>query len=707
MGLGKTIQMIAFLACLGYSKKLTGPILVVCPATVLRQWVKEFHRWWPPFRVAILHSSGSGIDSTKAMLQSDILSSEDEYIRKKPKVIPNAIKRLLNFMDSPGNVIVTTYSAVRLYNSAITAVKWGYCVLDEGHKIRNPDAEVTMACKRIRTVNRIILSGTPIQNNLTELWSLYDFVFPGKLGTLPVFQMQFSIPINLGGYVNATNVQVQTAYKCACILRDLISPYLLRRIKADVAKELPRKTEQVLFCKLTDGQRREYESVINSENVRAVIDGRRNVLAAIDLLSKICNHPDLVQQDTNLEDYGELEKSGKLVVVGELLKMWKAQQHKVLLFSQTRIMLNIIEKFVNRAGYDYLRMDGTTPIQKRAMLVDSFNNDPDIFVFLLTTKVGGLGVNLTGANRIIIYDPSWNPSTDAQARERAWRLGQKRDVIIYRLMTSGTIEEKIYHRQIFKQFLTNKILVDPRQQRFFKHNDLHDLFMFGNDNSDFTETGALFDNLKAETVANGSKRPTKKRKKKHQEELQELKSVANYDEYKDEDVEHDEDERILQSLFTNTGVHSALKHDKIVEVSRPEDLIVEKEAERVANDAIAALKESRRTIRKTAFVPTWTGKNGQVSAPKISSSSILSNLRQRNLDETKRVTPNAEQGLLVEKMLESLLLRGGTRSSGDIFNDIGVKVTERNVQLYRSLMNGIANYDKELKKWVVKNEFAG
>ncbi|KAH9245779.1 hypothetical protein BASA81_016716 [Batrachochytrium salamandrivorans] len=294
------------------------------------------------------------------------------------------------------------------------------------------------------------------------------FVFPGRLGTLPVFQTQFSVPISLGGYANASNIQVQTAYKCACILRDLISPYMLRRMKSDVASDLPKKSEQVLFCRLSHIQRREYELFLST------------------------NRP---------ADYGAVEKSGKMIVVKALLQMWKSQGHRVLLFSQTRQMLDILESFIRNEGYVFLRMDGTTPIQQRSRLVDSFNYDESRFVFLLTTKVGGLGINLTSANRVIIFDPDWNPSTDMQARERAWRLGQKKSVTIYRLMTSGTIEEKIYHRQIFKQFLTNKILKDPRQRRFFKSNDLHDLFVLGGQEETTTETGDLFGGINAEVHA--------------------------------------------------------------------------------------------------------------------------------------------------------------------------------------------------------------
>jgi DNA excision repair protein ERCC-6 len=368
-----------------------------------------------------------------------------------------------------------------------------------------------------------------MQNNLTELWSLFDFVFPGRLGTLPVFQAQFAVPINIGGYANATNIQVQTAYKCAVVLRDLINPYLLRRMKADVASDLPRKSEQVLFCKLTPVQRKAYEEFIGSNEMESIFAGKRQVLYGVDILRKICNHPDLVHRELYQKKpgyhYGAEEKSGKMKVVKALLELWKRQGHRTLLFSQTRQMLDILERFVRDiGGLQYRRMDGGTNIGIRQSIVDEFNTDQSIAVFLLTTRVGGLGINLTGADRVIIFDPDWNPSTDVQARERAWRLGQKREVTIYRLMTSGTIEEKIYHRQIFKQFLTNKILKDPKQRRFFKMNDLHDLFSLAGSETEGTETGDMFAGTEMSFKNNGTNTPRKRRR--GEDDPDELKRVT-------------------------------------------------------------------------------------------------------------------------------------------------------------------------------------
>ncbi|XP_046989241.1 DNA excision repair protein ERCC-6-like isoform X2 [Schistocerca americana] len=400
MGLGKTVQVIAFLAGLAHSKLVArhggyrglGPVLIVCPTTVMHQWVREFHTWWPPFRVAVLHESGS-FDGRR--------------------------ESLIGIINSNKGILVTSYVGVVQHKDALTAKNWHYVILDEGHKIRNPDAQVTLAVKMFRTPHRIILSGSPMQNSLKELWSLFDFVFPGKLGTLPVFLAQLAVPITQGGYANASEVQ---------------------------------------------------------ENEEDVPEEQR---------------------------YGHWKKSGKMIVIESLLKIWKKQGHRVLLFTQSRQMLCVLESFVQKQGYKYLKLDGGTSIAARQPLITKYNEDKSYFLFLLTTRVGGLGVNLTGANRVVIYDPDWNPATDTQARERAWRIGQQNNVTVYRLVTAGTIEEKVYHRQIFKQFLTNKVLQDPRQRRFFKSNDLFELFTLKEtDVEGSTETSAIFAGTGSEVKVN-------------------------------------------------------------------------------------------------------------------------------------------------------------------------------------------------------------
>lgn len=607
----------------------------------------------------------------------------------------DAAKRLIASISETGGVVVTTYAGLKIYSKLLLPKLWSYCVLDEGHKIRNPNSDISLVCKQVKTVNRIILSGTPIQNNLTELWSLFDFVFPGKLGTLPVFQNQFAVPINVGGYANATNIQVQTAYKCAVILRDIISPYLLRRMKSDVATDLPNKTEKVLFCKLTKPQEIAYTHFLESDEMKSILDGKRQVLYGVDILRKICNHPDLVSREINqatLVDYGNPERSGKMQVVQGLLQLWN-QDHKTLLFSQGRQMLDILEKFVRNLGIDYLRMDGTTPIQQRQSLVDKFNNNPVYKVFLLTTKVGGLGVNLTGADRVIIFDPDWNPSTDIQARERSWRLGQKREVFIYRLMIAGAIEEKIYHRQVFKQFLTNKILQDPKQKRFFKNTDLHDLFSLGE-----SASGALFGQSKKPQDANAEKDG--------------IKGVEKTDDYDTgEGEKKKDDDGLLETLFSNANVHSTLEHDAVMEASRPDTVLMEREATRIAQQAAEALKESRKLARKAKVgTPTWTGRFGK--AGKSSSASILGNLKEKRDLETSstanikiaEVQPYKDKLELVVKYLNGLPSKQS--KSADIVRACNIVLDDdQAVANLRRMLQSVALWDKNEKVWKLKEDF--
>lgn len=316
MGLGKTIQITAFLAGLHHSG-LFRPSLIVCPATMLRQWLRELREWYPEFRVAILHDSARSKGSG-ALSRSDV------------------VRRITS---SGAGILITTYDHLRICKRELLRVKWGYAILDEGHKIRNPDAEVTLAAKQLLTVHRIILSGSPIQNRLVELWSLFDFVFPGKLGTLPVFQAQFAIPIQQGGYANASSLQVATAYKCAVVLRDMVSPYLIRRKKADVAQALPKKTERVLFCSLTNVQRDMYVSYLASKELGEILNGDRGALIGIDILRKICNHPDLLEKGAwdSAQDYGNPERSGKMLVLDKVLTHWIANEQKYVSLYHHRV----------------------------------------------------------------------------------------------------------------------------------------------------------------------------------------------------------------------------------------------------------------------------------------------------------------------------------------------------------------------------------
>ena len=699
MGLGKTIQVIAFLSSLHHSGRLQGPVVIVAPVTVMKQWVNEFHTWWPALRVSILHSSGSGMVGMKheAYAEDEFLEDRRPSTLKKPRLTKaqKAAKRIIDNVVKTGHVIVTSYSGLQTYAEMLLPVEWGYAVLDEGHQIRNPDAAITLYAKELRTPHRLVVSGTPMQNNMIELWSLIDFIFPGKLGNLLDFKYTFEVPIRTGGYANASNLQIQTAAKCAQTLKESIKMHYLSRLKSDVAADLPKKTEKVIFCRLTKPQREAYEAVLGSEQVNAVLTGKAKSLAAIDILRKICNHPDLQEHKVLSKkpgyNYGNAVKSGKLVVAKDLIKLFKDTGHKTLLFAQQRITLDILERNIQKMhGVNYRRMDGTTNIANRQAMVNEFNTNPDAHVFLLTTKVGGLGLNLTGADRVIIFDPNWNPATDIQARERSWRLGQTRDVAIYRLMVAGTVEEKIYHRQIYKQHLTNKILKDSKQRQAFQQHDLHDLFTLGTMEDDTTETSRMFkgSEVKFNTGSSGrqldtesfvpwggtSPPPPLERDYRRQssstkeraapDAVEEVDGIAAIEAVESETESDDgvpnTDDRLMEALFSRAGVHSALEHDDIIDGKRrvtADPGSIEREATKVARQAANHLKKSE-AIAKTreAGTVTFTGRYGTSNHPQASrfprnrggpsSSGVLEVLQGRLAEQDAAAGPSRPRSMV-------------------------------------------------------------
>ncbi|POS84328.1 hypothetical protein EPUL_006809 [Erysiphe pulchra] len=745
MGLGKTIQIISFLAGLHYSKKLIKPVIVITPATVLQQWVNEFHKWWPPMRVSILHSSGSGMMNLRHENKLDDRS--EVYGKSAKKKSSTRVKRIVDQIIQKGHVLITTYAGLQTYANTLLDVDWGYAVLDEGHKIRNPNTAVTIYCKELKTPNRIIISGTPMQNNLVELWSLFDFIYPMRLGTLVSFRQTFETPIKQGGYANSTNLQIMTATKCAEELKNVISPYLLQRLKVDVASDLPKKTEQVLFVKLTKPQRDAYENFLASKEVLSIINGTRQSLYGIDILKKICNHPDLIDPSLSTEhgyEWADPTKSGKMKIVESLLKLWKGFNHKTLLFCQGTQMLDLLEHFIKKLGcYNYLRMDGSTNIKARQTLVDRFNTCPDIHVFLLTTKVGGLGVNLTGANRVLIFDPDWNPSTDIQARERAWRLGQKKEVTIYRLITAGTIEEKMYHRQIFKQFLTNKVLKDPKQRQTFQMKDLFDLFTLGNNENGTTETGKMFKNTEVQfqtmtknadsdsddkTKTSSQANNVNSEKEDSFSQVRNLTGVVGLETFRgnpNEESTISEEDRLMKGIFSGTDIHSALEHDQIINGKRiitADRGILEREAKKVASEAAAQLSKAAELARNlTPGTVTWTGEFGSAGKLVHTKSRMMNGTYKSRSDvlngsgsrtEVPRLEILKPRGEDFKKLIISFIKKqGGSVQSQTLVNHFNrVCQTSKQTTDFKKMLEKVARleFSKQSRvrgKWYLRDEY--
>ncbi|RDD46543.1 DNA excision repair protein ERCC-6-like, partial [Trichoplax sp. H2] len=505
MGLGKTLQSITFITALSNEKKRAA-IIIVVPLSLMENWEAEFKKWNPQIRVGKFHGSNKQArDITK------------------------------NNIQNRGGILLTTYGLIAASNSLSKdkyghVFVWDVILLDEGHKIKN-STKTSKMLREIRSRRRIVLTGTPIQNNLKELWSLLDYVCQGKLlGSLKTFQMQYEAPIVRGREKDATDDERHLGNSMSESLQKLIKPYILRRTKAIMkAREkqptkpdhafqdscsnpsqticsrepptLMRKNDFVIWLPLSKTQIKIYKDFLTLDRVKNVLMSSHSPLTELTVLKKICDHPRLLSShacselgleeddDDEVVEYKDfarslpairvlLEEAGKLQLLADLLENFEINGHRCLIFSQSRKMLNIIQKVVTERGYKMLRIDGTvTKPGRRMELVQEFQTNSSYLCFLLTTQVGGVGLNLTAADRVIIFDPSWNPATDAQAVDRVYRIGQSHNVIIYRLITCGTVEEKIYRRQIFKYSIINQTTGSTKDPfRYFSKQELYDMF---------------------------------------------------------------------------------------------------------------------------------------------------------------------------------------------------------------------------------------
>ncbi|XP_059653836.1 protein CHROMATIN REMODELING 24 [Cornus florida] len=509
MGLGKTMQICGFLAGLFHSH-LTKRVLVVAPKTLLPHWIKEL--------------SAVGLS---------------EKTREYFGTCAKARQYELQYILQDKGVLLTTYDIVRNNAKSLRGdnsfhdkrsedeLTWDYMILDEGHLIKNPSTQRAKSLLEIPCGYRIIISGTPIQNNLKELWALFNFCCPDLLGDKNWFKERYENPILRGNDKNASDREKRIGSTVAKELRERIQPYFLRRLKSEVFREddstntakLSKKNEVIVWLRLTSCQRQLYEAFLKSELVLSAFDG--SPLAALTILKKICDHPLLLTKRAaedvlegmdsmlNQEDHGVAEKlamhiadvtekynfeekhdyvSCKLSFILSLLDNLIPEGHTVLIFSQTRKMLNLIQDSLVSNGYQFLRIDGTTKASDRVKIVNDFQEGIGAPIFLLTSQVGGLGLTLTKADRVIVVDPAWNPSTDNQSVDRAYRIGQTKDVIVYRLMTCGTIEEKIYRKQIFKGGLFKSATEHKEQTRYFSHQDLQELFSLPKQGFDVSPT---------------------------------------------------------------------------------------------------------------------------------------------------------------------------------------------------------------------------
>ncbi|KAI4870845.1 hypothetical protein F4820DRAFT_455050 [Hypoxylon rubiginosum] len=468
MGLGKTLQTLCIVASDHYNRaeefKRTGapdvrklPSLIVCPPTLAGHWQQELKTFAPFLSVTAF-------------------------------VGPPAERRVKAPQFASTDIVITSYEVCRNDTDYIEKQSWNYIVLDEGHLIKNPKAKITLAVKRLVSNHRLILTGTPIQNNVLELWSLFDFLMPGFLGAEKVFLDRFAKPIAASRFSKASSKEQEAGALAIEALHKQVLPFLLRRLKEEVLDDLPPKILQNYYCDLSDLQKKLFEDFskkqgkkITEEAGRDDKEAKQHIFQALQYMRKLCNSPALVMTPKNkLYDDTQrfLAKQGtsiedpvhapKLTALKDLLVdcgigvegtdsndplYQPIKPHRALIFCQMKEMLDMVQNTVLKSmlpSVSYLRLDGSVETNKRQDIVNKFNKDPSYDCLLLTTSVGGLGLNLTGADTVIFVEHDWNPQRDLQAMDRAHRIGQKKVVNVYRLVTRGTLEEKILSLQAFK-----------------------------------------------------------------------------------------------------------------------------------------------------------------------------------------------------------------------------------------------------------------
>ena len=421
MGLGKTIQLIAFLLHLQENDWLNDPVLLVCPTSVLGNWEKEVKRFAPKLKALVYHgdSRPRGASFKKA--------------------IPTK------------QLVITSYSLVYRDLKQLQQATWQGVVLDEAQNIKNPDAKQSKAARQIEAQFRIALTGTPVENRLGELWSIMDFLNPGYLGPKAFFQKRFATPIERYGDTSSLRT-----------LKSLVQPFILRRLKTDrsIIQDLPEKQEMAVFCGLSAEQADLYQRTVDQSlaeiNESDGVQRKGQILALLTKLKQICNHPAQFLQEKTL---GLKGRSAKLQRLTEMLEIVAAEGDRALIFTQFVAWGRLLQRHLESLEYDTLLLHGGTPKAQRESMVDRFQNDPSApRIFILSLKAGGVGLNLTRANQVFHYDRWWNPAVENQATDRAFRIGQTRNVQVHKFVCQGTLEERIHEMIESKKALSEQVV---------------------------------------------------------------------------------------------------------------------------------------------------------------------------------------------------------------------------------------------------------
>ncbi|XP_035386674.1 chromodomain-helicase-DNA-binding protein 4 isoform X2 [Electrophorus electricus] len=470
MGLGKTVQTAVFLYSLykeGHSK---GPFLVSAPLSTIINWEREFEMWAPDMYVVTY----VGDKDSRAVIRENEFTFEDNAIRGGKKASKMKKEASVKF-----HVLLTSYELITIDQAILGSIDWACLVVDEAHRLKNNQSKFFRVLNNYPLQHKLLLTGTPLQNNLEELFHLLNFLTPERFNNLEGFLEEFA------------DIAKEDQIKK---LHDMLGPHMLRRLKADVFKHMPSKTELIVRVELSSMQKKYYKYILTRNFEALNTRGGGNQVSLLNVvmdLKKCCNHPYLFPTAANeapkmpngMYEGGSLTKaSGKLMLLCKMLKKLKEGGHRVLIFSQMTKMLDLLEDFLENEGYKYERIDGGVTGVMRQEAIDRFNapGAPQ-FVFLLSTRAGGLGINLATADTVIIYDSDWNPHNDIQAFSRAHRIGQNRKVMIYRFVTKASVEERITQVAKKKMMLTH-LVVRPglgSKAGSMSKQELDDILKFG------------------------------------------------------------------------------------------------------------------------------------------------------------------------------------------------------------------------------------
>ncbi|KAG1702602.1 hypothetical protein DVH05_009551 [Phytophthora capsici] len=451
MGLGKTLQSISLLAYLREARGIEGPHIIIVPKSTVGNWMRELKRWCP---------------SIKAF---KFMGSKEERAVQRETVVKQ------NF-----DALVLSYEVAIIEKAILQKIKWKYLLIDEAHRVKNENSKLSRVVREFKVEHRLLITGTPLQNNLHELWALLNFLLPDVFSDSEDFDAWFNVDEEEG--------QENVIKKLHTILR----PFLLRRLKADVEHSLPPKIETKLYVGLSEMQREWYMRVLHRDATHLNAIGgsdRVRLLNILMQLRKVCNHPYLFEGAEPGPPYQEgphlWENCGKMTLLHRLLPKLQAQGSRVLIFCQMTSMMDILEDYMRYFGHDYCRLDGSTKGEDRDNMMEEFNAPGSSkFAFLLSTRAGGLGINLATADIVILFDSDWNPQVDLQAMDRAHRIGQTKTVRVFRFITDGTVEEKIVERAERKLYLDAAIIQQGRlaqQNRKLSKDELMTMVRFGAD----------------------------------------------------------------------------------------------------------------------------------------------------------------------------------------------------------------------------------